>query len=122
MGMTTKLVTVRLDADRSDLLAELSQRLGVGEAEVLRIALDALTDRIPPGFFTPPREFDDETKAVIAHYMRSLSAVGNNLNQLVRSTHLHDWPESLIGSVDEVINDVHETVAEAREGVFEQCR
>lgn len=46
MGMTTKLVTVRLDADRSDLLAELSQRLGVGEAEVLRIALDALTSTL----------------------------------------------------------------------------
>lgn len=122
MAMTMKRVTVRLDADRSDVLAGLSQRLGVGEAEVLRIALDALADRIPVGFFEPKRQFDDETKAVIAHYMRSLTAVGNNLNQLVRSAHLNGWPDTLIKPANDAVDDVREAVAEARTEVFAQCR
>ena len=118
MAMTLKRVTVRLDHPRAVVLADLSDILNVGEAEIMRVALDALVSRVPPGFFDTPHACADETVRVTqSRYTQSLTRIGNNLNQLVRAGHRDDWPSTVRNDISSAVREVRAGVREARDGV-----
>lgn len=124
--MTSRRVTVRLGAEQSEALHALSGSLGLAEAEILRIGLDALLTRVPRAVSeaaTVERvALDPESRYVIHHYAHQLSRAGNNLNQVVRGAHRARWPEDICDGARAAIGEVREAIAEAREVVQGECQ
>lgn len=77
--------TCRLNADRADYVRALSDRLEMSAAEVVRLALDVLTERVPPSLFEELRELPPETRQELARLTQEVNRIGTNVNQLVRA-------------------------------------
>lgn len=77
--------TCRLNADRADYVRALSDRLEISAAETVRLALDVLTDRVPPALFDELRELPPETRKELAILTQEVNRIGTNVNQLVRA-------------------------------------
>lgn len=77
--------TCRLNADRADYVRALSDRLEISAAETVRLALDVLTDRVPPSLFDELRELPPETRKELARLTQEVNRIGTNVNQLVRA-------------------------------------
>lgn len=77
--------TCRLNADRADYVRALSERLEMSAAEVVRLALDVLTERVPPSLFEELRELPPETRQELARLTQEVNRIGTNVNQLVRA-------------------------------------
>lgn len=77
--------TCRLNADRADYVCALSDRLEISAAETVRLALDVLTDRVPPSLFEELRELPPETRKELARLTQAVNRIGTNVNQLVRA-------------------------------------
>lgn len=77
--------TCRLNADRADYVRALSDRLEISAAETVRLALDVLTDRVPPSLFEELRELPPETRKELAQLTQEVNRIGTNVNQLVRA-------------------------------------
>ena len=77
--------TCRLNADRADYVRALSDRLEMSAAEVVRLALDVLTERVPPSLFEELRELPPETWQELARLTQEVNRIGTNVNQLVRA-------------------------------------
>lgn len=77
--------TCRLNADRADYVRALSDRLEISAAETVRLALDSLTDRVPPSMFEELRELPPETRKELARLTQAVNRIGVNVNQLVRA-------------------------------------
>ena len=54
-------------------------------AEVVRLALDSLTGRVPPSLFEELRELPPETRQELARLTQEVNRIGTNVNQLVRA-------------------------------------
>ena len=79
-------LTCRFDAERADYLRALSDRMGLSTAEVVRLALDSLTGRVPPALFEELKELPPETRQELARLTQEVNRIGVNVNQLVRVT------------------------------------
>lgn len=77
--------TCRLNADRADYVRALSERLEMSAAETVRLALDVLTERVPPSLFEELRELPPETRQELARLTQEVNRIGTNVNQLVRA-------------------------------------
>lgn len=77
--------TCRLNVDRADYVRALSERLEMSAAEVVRLALDVLTERVPPSLFEELRELPPETRQELARLTQEVNRIGTNVNQLVRA-------------------------------------
>lgn len=77
--------TCRLNADRADYVRALSDRLEISAAETVRLALDVLTDRVPPSVLEELRELPPETRKELAILTQEVNRIGTNVNQLVRA-------------------------------------
>lgn len=77
--------TCRLDKERADYVRALSDRLELSSAEIMRLALDVLTERVPPSLFEELRELPPETRQELALLAQGVNRIGTNVNQLVRA-------------------------------------
>lgn len=77
--------TCRLDKERADYVRALSDRLELSSAEIMRLALDVLTERVPPSLFEELRELPPETRQELARLTQGVNRIGTNVNQLVRA-------------------------------------
>ena len=77
--------TCRLDGARADYVRVLSERLGMSAAEVVRLSLDVVTERVPPKVFDELKELPPETRRGIEKLTREVNSVGVNVNQAVRA-------------------------------------
>lgn len=76
--------TCRLDGARADYVRVLSGRLELSAAEVVRLSLDVLTERVPPKVFDELKELPPETRREIGKLTQEVNRVGVNVNQAVR--------------------------------------
>ena len=77
--------TCRLDGARADYVRVLSERLEMSAAEVVRLSLDVVTERVPPKVFDELKELPPETRREIEKLTREVNSVGVNVNQAVRA-------------------------------------
>lgn len=77
--------TCRLNADRADYVRALADRMELPAAEVVRLALDVLTERVPPSLFDELRELPPQTRKELARLTQEVNRIGVNVNQLVRA-------------------------------------
>lgn len=77
--------TCRLDGARADYVRVLSERLEMSAAEVVRLSLDVVTERVPPKVFDELKELPPETRREIEKLTREVNRVGVNVNQAVRA-------------------------------------
>lgn len=78
-------LTCRFDAERADYLRALADRMELPAAEVVRLALDSLTGRVPPSLFEELRQLPPETRQELARLTQEANRIGTNVNQLVRA-------------------------------------
>lgn len=111
--------TCRLDGARADYVRVLSDRLGLSAAEVVRLSLDVVTERVPPKVFDELKELPPETRRGIEKLTREVNRVGVNVNQAVRAinsrvvSELVDEDVDGDGGEDEDGDDVSEGVADS---------
>lgn len=77
--------TCRLDGARADYVRVLSERLEMSAAEVVRLSLDVVTERVPPKVFDELKELPPETRREIEKLTQEVNRVGVNVNQAVRA-------------------------------------
>lgn len=111
--------TCRLDGARADYVRVLSDRLGMSAAEVVRLSLDVVTERVPPRVFDELKELPPETRREIEKLTREVNRVGVNVNQAVRAinsrvvSELVDEDVDGDGGEDEDGDDVSEGVVDS---------
>lgn len=111
--------TCRLDGARADYVRVLSDRLGLSAAEVVRLSLDVVTERVPPKVFDELKELPPETRRGIEKLTREVNRVGVNVNQAVRVinsrvvSELVDEDVDGDGGEDEDGDDVSEGVVDS---------
>lgn len=104
--------TCRLDGARADYVRVLSDRLELSAAEVVRLSLDVVTERVPPKVFDELKELPPETRREIEKLTLEVNRVGVNVNQAVRAINSRVVSEL----VDEDVDD------DAGEGVADSVR
>ena len=93
--------TCRLDGARADYVRVLSDRLGLSAAEVVRLSLDVVTERVPPKVFDELKELPPETRREIEKLTLEVNRVGVNVNQAVRAINSRVVSELVDEDVDE---------------------
>lgn len=93
--------TCRLDGARADYVRVLSDRLGLSAAEVVRLSLDVVTERVPPKVFDELKELPPETRREIEKLTQEVNRVGVNVNQAVRAINSRVVSELVDEDVDE---------------------
>lgn len=93
--------TCRLNADRADYVRALSDRLEISAAETVRLALDVLTDRVPPALFDELRELPPDTRQELARLTQEVNLIGTNVNQAVRAVNTRAVEEMFILEAEE---------------------
>lgn len=93
--------TCRLDGARADYVRVLSERLEMSAAEVVRLSLDVVTERVPPKVFDELKELPPETRREIEKLTQEVNRVGVNVNQAVRAINSRVVSELVDEDVDE---------------------
>lgn len=93
--------TCRLNADRADYVRALSDRLEISAAETVRLALDVVTDRVPPSLFDELRELPPDTRQELARLTQEVNRIGTNVNQAVRAINTRAVDEMFIREAEE---------------------
>lgn len=94
-------ITCRFDAERADYLRALADRMELSTAEVVRLALDVLTDRVPPSLFDELRELPPETRKELARLTQEVNRIGTNVNQAVCAVNTRVVDEMFILEAEE---------------------
>ena len=97
--------TCRLDGVRADYVRVLSERLGMSAAEVVRLSLDVVTERVPPKVFDELKELPPETRREIEKLTREVNRVGVNVNQAVRAINSRVVSELVGEPVDDDVDE-----------------
>lgn len=97
--------TCRLDGARADYVRVLSERLGMSAAEVVRLSLDVVTERVPPKVFDELKELPPETRREIEKLTREVNRVGVNVNQAVRAINSRVVSELVGEPVDDDVDE-----------------
>lgn len=104
--------TCRLDGARADYVRVLSDRLEMSAAEVVRLSLDVVTERVPPKVFDELKELPPETRREIEKLTREVNRVGVNVNQAVRAINSRVVSELVDEDVDEDGGEDEDDVSE----------
>lgn len=94
-------LTCRFDKERADYVRALSDRMEISAAETVRLALDSLTDRVPPSMFEELRELPPETRKELARLTQEVNRIGTNVNQAVRAVNTRVVDEMFILEAEE---------------------
>ena len=70
-------LTCRFDAEQADYVRAL--------AEVVRLAVGVLVERVPPSLFDELKELPPETRDELKRLTQEVNRIGVNVNQLVRA-------------------------------------
>ena len=105
--------TCRLDGARADYVRVLSDRLEMSAAEVVRLSLDVVTERVPPKVFDELKELPPETRREIEKLTREVNRVGVNVNQAVRAINSRVVSELVGEPVDDDDDDADEGEADS---------
>ncbi|WP_408911533.1 hypothetical protein ACKFRZ_03860 [Corynebacterium gottingense] len=89
-------LTCRFDADAADYVRGLADLLELPIAEVVRLALDYVGDRVPPSLFDELRELPPETRKELARLTQEVNRIGTNVNQAVRAVNTRAVDEMFI--------------------------
>lgn len=112
--------TCRLNADRADYVRALSDRLEISAAETVRLALDVLTDRVPPALFDELRELPPDIRQELARLTQEVNRIGTNVNQAVRAVNTRAVEEMFIREAEE--DDVDRDEIEQMRAELEDLR
>lgn len=94
-------LTCRFDADAADYVRGLADLLELPIAEVVRLALDYVGDRVPPSLFDELRELPPETRKELARLTQGVNRIGTNVNQAVRAINTRAVDEMFIREAEE---------------------
>lgn len=94
-------LTCRFDADAADYVRGLADLLELPIAEVVRLALDYVGDRVPPSLFEELRELPPETRKELAQLTQEVNRIGTNVNQAVRAINTRAVDEMFIREAEE---------------------
>lgn len=94
-------LTCRFDADAADYVRGLADLLELPIAEVVRLALDYVGDRVPPSLFEELRELPPETRKELARLTQEVNRIGTNVNQAVRAINTRAVDEMFIREAEE---------------------
>ena len=94
-------LTCRFDTERADYLRALADRMELSTAEVVRLALDSLTGRVPPALFEELKELPPETRKELAQLTQEVNRIGTNVNQAVRAVNTRVVDEMFILEAEE---------------------
>lgn len=120
--------TCRLNADRADYVRALADRMELPAAEVVRLALDALTERVPPSLFDELRELPPQTRKELARLTQEVNRIGVNVNQLVRAANavtaelMIDGYDPDPSEIEKALTCVQDELRLLRKRVSEACR
>ena len=120
--------TCRLNADRADYVRALADRMELPAAEVVRLALDVLTERVPPSLFDELRELPPQTRKELARLTQEVNRIGVNVNQLVRAANavtaelMIDGYDPDPSEIEKALTCVQDELRLLRKRVSEACR
>ena len=120
--------TCRLNADRADYVRALADRMELPAAEVVRLALDALTERVPPSLFDELRELPPQTRKELAWLTQEVNRIGVNVNQLVRAANAVTAELMIAGydpdpsEIEKALTGVNDELVKLRRRVSETCQ
>ena|SRR5699024_817457 len=120
--------TCRLNADRADYVRALADRMELPAAEVVRLALDVLTERVPPSLFDELRELPPETRKELARLTQEVNRIGVNVNQLVRAANavtaelMIDGYDPDPSEIEKALTGVNDELVKLRRRVSETCQ
>ncbi|WLP86163.1 plasmid mobilization relaxosome protein MobC [Corynebacterium stationis] len=120
--------TCRLNADRADYVRALADRMELPAAEVVRLALDVLTERVPPSLFDELRELPPETRKELARLTQEVNRIGVNVNQLVRAANavtaelMIDGYDPDPSEIEKALTGVNDELVKLRRRVSDACR
>lgn len=78
-------LTCRFDAEQADYVRALADRMELPAAEVVRLAVGVLVERVPPSLFDELKELPPETRDELKRLTQEVNRIGVNVNQLVRA-------------------------------------
>lgn len=73
----------------------------MSRADVVRLALDSLTGRVPPALFEELKELPPETRQELARLTQEVNSIGTNVNQAVRAINTRVVDEMFILEAEE---------------------
>lgn len=120
-------MTVRLGDFEDEVIRSISTALDVTDSEAIRLAVNAMADRLPPGIgqrlIAPPvsREVV-ELREALDRVVMEVRRVGVNVNQIVRVCHVNGWADddaSGVLAIPAVIDDLVEVLTKAVADVCE---
>ena len=121
-------LTCRFDADSADFVRALADEMELPVAEVVRLALDYVGDRVPSSLFEELKQLPPETRKELARLTREVNGIGVNINQLVRAVNTLAVSGALEGRVLHAI-EVNSLMCEVREQleflhlrIYESCQ
>ena len=120
--------TCRLNVDRADYVRALADRMELPAAEVVRLALDVLTERVPPSLFDELRELPPQTRKELARLTQEVNRIGVNVNQLVRAANavtaelMIDGYDPDPSEIEKALTCVQDELRLLRKRVSEACR
>lgn len=82
-------LTCRFDAEQADYVRALADRMELPAAEVVRLAVGVLVERVPPSLFDELKELPPETRAELSLLTQEVNHIGVNVNQAVRAINTH---------------------------------
>jgi len=121
-------LTCRFDAERADYLRALADRMELPTAEVVRLALDSLTGRVPPSLFEELRQLPPGTRQELARLTQEVNRIGTNVNQLVRAANaltaelLIDGYDPDPSEIEKALTCVKDQLRLLEERVKQACR
>ena len=120
--------TCRLNKDRADYVRVLADRFEMSAGSVMRLALDVLTERVPPSLFDELRELPPETRKELARLTQEVNRIGTNVNQLVRAANavtaelMIDGYDPDPSEIEKALTCVQDELRLLRKRVSEACR
>lgn len=121
-------LTCRFDADAADYVRGLADLMELPKAEVVRLALDYVGDRVPPSLFEELGELPPETRRELARLTREVNSIGVNINQLVRAVNTLAVGGALEGrvlnstEVNHLMCEVREQLEFLHLRIYESCQ
>lgn len=94
-------LTCRFDAEQADYVRALADRMELPAAEVVRLAVGVLVERVPPSLFDELKELPPETRDDLKRLTQEVNRIGTNVNQAVRAINTRVVDEMFILEAEE---------------------
>lgn len=103
-------LTCRFDAEQADYVRALADRMELPAAEVVRLAVGVLVERVPPSLFDELKELPPETRDELKRLTQEVNRIGTNVNQLVRAANAVT-AELMIDGYDPDLDEIERSLA-----------